>query len=104
MDISAQQPLFRYWAEGLGPGCTARFADGQVDGHPRRHPPAGPRGRGLAVLPVYRIRGDLDAGRLVGVLPGIVPQADHFRLLFRHDDPRRATFATLAEHLGCPLR
>ena len=105
VDISAQQPLFRYWAEGLGPGRTARFADGRWMGTLDAIRLRVLEGAGLAVLPVYRIRGDLDAGRLVGVLPGIVPQADHFRLLFRHDDPRRATFATLAEHLrDCPLR
>lgn len=54
------------------------------------------RGRGVAVLPRYLVDGDLRRKRLRALLPSVEPRSDHFRLLFRKDDPRRAAFEALA--------
>ena len=62
-------------------------------------------GRGVAVLPEYLVRADLAKKRLVRLLPSITPLGDHFRLLHRRDDPRRALFESLARTLlEHPLR
>jgi LysR family transcriptional regulator, glycine cleavage system transcriptional activator len=54
------------------------------------------RAEGVAVLPVYLIAGDLAAGRLVRVQPRVRLLDDHFRLVFRGDDPRRAVYEAVA--------
>jgi LysR family glycine cleavage system transcriptional activator len=54
-------------------------------------------GDGLAVLPLYLVQPDLDAGTIRHVWPGLTLIHDWFRLLFRADDPRVAFFRTLGE-------
>ncbi len=104
VDIGPQQPLFRYWTDSLPPGRAVRFHDGRWMGTIaaiRSHVLAG---RGVAVLPAYLVAPDLHAGRLVTLLPEIEAQADHFRLLFRSDDPRRSALTAVADCLrGRPL-
>jgi len=59
---------------------------------------------GVAVLPLYLVEGDLKARRLARALPQVTPLHDHFRLVFRADDPRRALYASIAESmLAIPL-
>ena len=43
---------------------------------------------------------DLAKRRLVEAFPAIEPRSDHFRLLFRRDDPRRSLFLALAAEAG----
>lgn len=57
------------------------------------------RGLGIAVLPRYMIAEDLEAGRLVPLLPDIEPLRDSFRLMYRATSPLRETLAELAEVL-----
>jgi DNA-binding transcriptional LysR family regulator len=54
------------------------------------------RGEGLAVLPEYFVAPDLEAGRLLRLLPHIQLQSDYFRLVFRGDDPRRTVYERIA--------
>jgi LysR family transcriptional regulator, glycine cleavage system transcriptional activator len=62
-------------------------------------------GAGIAVLPEYLTEEDLAKKRLVRIMPSVTPLADHFRLVFRGDDPRRSLYESLAEHLlETPLR
>ncbi len=62
-------------------------------------------GDGVAVLPLYLVQPDLDAGRLVRLMPSLPLHSDHFRLLFRTDDPRRSLYETLAQTMRDePLR
>lgn len=62
-------------------------------------------GEGVAVLPLYFVRGDLEAGTLVKLLPDVAVEHDFFRLLFRSDDARRELFEQIAEHMRAePLR
>jgi len=62
-------------------------------------------GEGVAVLPAYFVRQDLDHGRLARILPRARLGHDFFRLIFRSDDVHRPLLEELAEHLaGMPLR
>lgn len=62
-------------------------------------------GEGVAVLPEYMVREDLEAGRLVRLLPGVESLTDSFRLLFRSTSPLAEALADLAGYLRQrPLR
>lgn len=56
-------------------------------------------GDGLAVLPLYLVRDDLEAGRIAHVWPRRTLTHDWFRLLFRADDPRVSLFRALGDSM-----
>jgi len=105
IDISPELPLFRYWRDAPGAGDHLRFARYSYLGtiaairHRVRH------GSGVAVLPEYLVRRDLERGILRRVFPKVALLHDYFRIVFRKDDPRRALFESLAAMLSkTPLR
>jgi DNA-binding transcriptional LysR family regulator len=53
-------------------------------------------GRGVAVLPRYMVRQDVEAGRLVELLSAFEPLTDTFRLLYRRSSPVRDVLSELA--------
>ncbi|HKE14847.1 MAG TPA: LysR family transcriptional regulator [Kofleriaceae bacterium] len=55
------------------------------------------RGEGVAVLPEYFVRPDLEAGRLARLMPHVELLSDYFRLVFRGDDPRRTVYERIAQ-------
>ncbi len=55
--------------------------------------------QGIAVLPLYFVRADLDAGRLVALADPCFLGRDHFRLLWRDDHPRATELDRLADAL-----
>ena len=62
-------------------------------------------GEGVAMLPLYFIKQDLAAGRLLSILPNTAIATDTFRLIFRSDDPQRDLMRRLADVLrGVALR
>lgn len=62
-------------------------------------------GEGVAVLPRYLVEGALRRRELKVLLPSVKPLSDHFRLVYRADDPRSALFeAMAATMLRAPLR
>jgi len=62
-------------------------------------------GEGVAVLPLYLVDRDLQAGRLAPLLRRVTPLHDYFRLIFRSDDPRRSLYQALGESMrAVPLR
>jgi LysR family transcriptional regulator, glycine cleavage system transcriptional activator len=99
LDVDASMPLFRYWRDAAGDRAlpwkrvwrvgTASAIQNLVSA-----------GRGVAVLPVYMIRQDLKRGLLRRIFPSVRPTFDHFRLVFRAADFRRARF----QELGAVLR
>jgi len=42
----------------------------------------------------------LKSKRLLRVMPQVKPVSDHFRLVFRTDDPKRSLYASLAETMS----
>ena len=105
IDAQRSLPLFAYWRD-------AAPADHALDwGAVRILGTIGAirwwilKGRGVAVLPRYQVGDDLAKRRLVEAFPAIEPRSDHFRLLFRRDDPRRSLFLALAAELTqAPLK
>jgi len=100
LDIAADLPLFRYLRDSKESGEGMRFA---------RHTYLGTTaailrrvldGAGVAVLPEYLVVASLARGRLVRALPRIPLRYDHFRLVFRADDTRRALFESLGASLA----
>jgi LysR family glycine cleavage system transcriptional activator len=104
LDIDSALPLFRYWQEAaageeLRFGRIWRVGSGAAIHHLVRS------GQGVAVLPLYVVAHEIARGTLMRLFPGVKPASDHFRLIFRRDDPRQSTFATLARALlALPLR
>jgi DNA-binding transcriptional LysR family regulator len=97
--------LFRYFREAPRGGDRLRFARilrcGSID--PIRSLVL--EGEGVAVLPLYQVQPDLDAGRLERIFPSLRLLFDYFRLVFRADDPRRSVYESIAATMMAhPLR
>jgi LysR family glycine cleavage system transcriptional activator len=104
LDIDHSLPLYRYWQEGAG-GSELKFARVWRVGAGAAIHELVLAGRGVAVLPRYLVAADLNRRALVPLFPAVKLVADHFRLVFRHDDSRRTAFETLAAALrALPLR
>lgn len=99
LDSSTELPLFAYFRDAHK-GKTYEFARivrlGAIGAIRQR----ALEGAGLAVLPEYLIRDDLQKKRFTRIMPTVTPLADYFRLVFRNDDPRRSLFESLARHLA----
>lgn len=104
LDASAELPLFGYLRDVDG-ATALRFKNvvrlGSIEAIRQRVLEEA----GVAVLPAYLVADDLRRGKLVRLLPKVRPTSDYFRMVFRAQDPRRATFAVLAEEMAkTPLR
>ena len=97
LDASPDLPLFRYWRSAAGD--RLHFARSSWLGSIAAIRRQVLEGEGVAVLPEYYVRNDLAARRLVRILPKVKAMHDHFRLVFRATDPRRAVFESLAADL-----
>lgn len=105
VDIGPALPLYSYWVAGLGSQPRPALAGTRWMGTLDAIRAWVVDGRGVAVLPAYRIAADLAAGRLVRVLPEIDAQHDFFRLWHRRGDPRGPLLESVAEVLrAAPLR
>jgi DNA-binding transcriptional LysR family regulator len=99
IDIAPGLPLFRYFNEARG-APRLNFARRIAMGTIAAIRSVVVSGGGVAVLPDYYIEPDIAQKRLRVVLPRTKLLADAFRLVFRGDDPRRATYAAIAERLS----
>lgn len=105
LDIRNDLPLFRYWRDSPGAGDRLRFQQVLFMGTVRAIEQLVLAQKGVAVLPRYLVRDSLAAGHLKAILPSVEPVSDHFRLVFRSDDPRRSLYEALAVHmLEAPLK
>lgn len=105
IDTSPEIPLFGYWRDAPGGLDSLVFRGLRRMGTIEAIRALVIRGDGVAVLPEYLVRPQLDAGELQIVMPDVSPRSDHFRLLFRGDDPLRVLYASLAEVMSAtPLR
>ena len=92
-------PLFRYLREAPKLRGAFDFGDYRYVGLGAAMHALVLEGRGVAVLPHYMVDADLRKGRLVRLLPRIELLTDHFKLVFRSDDPRRGIYSELAQCL-----
>ncbi len=106
VDVSRDLPLFRYFLDALPhaepwPFKRVEYMGGIANIRQRILDAAGK----VAVLPLYFVRGDLKARRLVRLLPKKRLRSDAFRLIWRTSHPRAASLLELAEDLRThPLR
>lgn len=101
VDVTPDLPLFQY----LPAGRPWRFGHHRYMGGIGAIRAAVLDGWGVAVLPEYFVRQDLDTGRLVALLTAERLSTDHFRLLWRDDHPRSRELEALAAELAAlPLR
>jgi DNA-binding transcriptional LysR family regulator len=105
IDSTPALPLFRYWRDAPGGVDSMRFGGILHMGTIAAIHQLALRGEGVCVLPHYFVRKDLDARRLIAIMPRVTPLSDYFRLIFRADDPRRSLFASLGHTMASvPLR
>lgn len=99
LDIDATMPLFRYLADQMGGVGRFPFARHRWVGLGAAMKTLVLAGEGVAVLPLHMVAAELRAGKLQRLLRSAVLARDHFRLVYRRDDPRSALYAKLAESL-----
>ena len=103
LDVDRTVPLGRYLTSA--PGVSLAFRDVRYLGTGGAIHQLALAGRGVAVLPEYMIAPDLEAGRLVRLLPHHALLTDTFRLMYDASAPHAKTFAAFADHLRTvPLR
>lgn len=96
LDASPDLPLFHYWRAAPEGGDRLRFGRigylGSIEAiHHRVLERAG-----VAVLPLYLVRRDLERGVVKRIFPSVTAVHDFFRLVHRADDGRRSVYAALA--------
>lgn len=100
LELDASLPLFRYFLDACSAVQTWTFANTQYLGT------IGPiRARcleaaGVAVLPEYYVRRDIQAGKLRVLMPDITMASDWFRLIWRHGHPQEVAIQALAAELA----
>lgn len=100
LELNADLPLFRYFLDAR-PGDEIWSFD-----HTQYLGTIGPvreralEGAGLAVLPHYFVHDDLEAGRLVELMPKVKMPVDWFRLIWHESHPRASDLHDLAGELG----
>jgi DNA-binding transcriptional LysR family regulator len=105
LDVTEELPLFRYWRDAPGGVDSMEFAQVLRVGTIAAIRELALRGEGVAVLPEYFVKQDIVAKRLRRIMTSVEPLSDHFRLVFRTDDPRRASYTSVAATmLAVPLR
>ncbi|MEJ7730581.1 MAG: LysR substrate-binding domain-containing protein [Polyangiaceae bacterium] len=105
LDAHADLPLFRYFLDARPAREVWRFAAVRRLGTIAGVAALARQGQGIAVLPRYFIRADLEKARLVEPLPKARLLADFFRLVWRSGHPRSDDLVELAQELEkIPLR
>ena len=90
IDVDASMPLFRYWRDAPGGGDRLRFKSVWCVGLGEAVRRLVLAGEGVAV------KKEFARGQLVQLFPKVAALFDHFQLVFRADDPRRALYEALS--------
>lgn len=105
IDAHEDLPLFSYWQPEGDPPKLMRFGQMLRAGTIAAIRELVLAGEGVAVLPLYFVRHDIEAGRLIVREPGGHMEHDWFRLLYRANDPHEGLFEQIAEIMrGIELR
>ena len=97
VDVQPEKPLFRYFRDAMGSPELSRFKGERIMGTTAAVRQVIIDEGGVGVLPRYLVVDDLRAGNLVALFPKVELLFDHFRLMYRHDDPRAELYRCLAE-------
>lgn len=99
IDAHRDLPLFSYFLDGVPPRHVWAFGRTELLGAIGAIRLRVLDGAGVAVLPHYFIRADLERKRLVRLMPKVKLQRDVFRMVWRRGDPNAARYRRLAEEL-----
>jgi LysR family transcriptional regulator, glycine cleavage system transcriptional activator len=99
LDAGPELPLFRYFREAPQGRDQLPFRRVVMLGSIEAIRQRVARSAGVAVLPAYLVERELAAKTFVRLFPSVTLAHDHFRLVFRRDDARRAIYERLAEGL-----
>lgn len=99
LDERPDLPLFRYLKDARSSDEVWRFSGTEYLGTIGAIRVRALEGAGLAVLPEYFVGGDLEAGRLVRLLPKRKLLDDHFRLVWRKNHPLGEKLRALGREL-----
>src|SRR5262249_26013867 len=97
LDATDALPLFRYWRDARGGMDSLAFGSIRRLGTIAAIRQLLCWGEGVAVVPEYFVREELEKKVLVRVFPKVKLLTDHFRLVYRSDDPRASFYAALAK-------
>lgn len=100
LDIDARMPLFAYFRHAPAAPALPRFAGHRWLGIGAAVKARVLAGEGVAVLPLYMIEAELQAGQLRRLFPEVALLIDYFRLLHREHDPHTAVYQALAAELA----
>lgn len=105
IDASEDLPLFRYLRDASPAHESWSFSHTERIGTIGAIRQRVLASAGVAVLPLYLVQEDLEAGRVVQLLASRPLLRDHFRLVWRKDHPREIELNDLATALrALPLR
>ncbi len=99
LELRADFPLFRYFLDMRPAKEEWAFNHVQLLGTIGPVRTRALEGAGVAVLPEYFVRPQIDRGELVGILPRTKLASDWFRLIWRRDSVREGALRQLAEEL-----
>jgi DNA-binding transcriptional LysR family regulator len=95
LDINHTQPLSRY-VLSVGPPMT--FRNVRACGTAGAVCALVEEGLGVAVVPEYMVRAELNSGQLIPLLPEVELLRDAFRMLWREGSPDAEALTQLAQH------
>ena len=105
LDLHEDLPLFRYFLDTRSAKEVWQFREMQCLGAIAALRARALEGAGVCVLPLYFVREDLAARRLLRVLPATKLPSDWFRLVWRAGHAREVELQGLAGELSeLPLR
>ena len=96
LDVDSSLPLTRYMTSSVG---EMEFRDIWICGTGAAMQQLAVAGEGVAVLPVYMIEDELEAGTLEVIYPAGDLLTDSFRLLYRSGSPLAGVLRSFAEFL-----
>jgi LysR family transcriptional regulator, glycine cleavage system transcriptional activator len=96
IDAHQERPLFRYFRDASNAPNELSFASTRIMGTTAAIRMLVLNGEGVAVLPYYLIKKDLDKGQCIQLFPKVNLDRDYFRLMYRRDDPNIEVYKTLA--------
>ena len=96
IDAHQERPLFRYFRDAPNAPNKLSFGQTRIMGTTAAIRMLVLAGEGVAVLPYYLMKNDLDAGTCVQLFTDVELNQDYFRLMYRRDDPNIEVYETLA--------
>ena len=100
VDVQPEKPLFRYFRDALAAPELPPFGSQRIMGTTAAVRQFILNGEGVGVLPRYLVEDDLRSGTLRRVFPSVELLFDHFRLMYRRDDPRAELYRNVAAVMG----